>query len=90
MDYLFTLWIVLIPLAVFLFTGLAGSRFKPVVSGLIGTSGLMASFVLSLITAYNYFFVDGISGTSLSHRYSSKNDLAAPHRISEDRHGSYA
>lgn len=64
MNFNYTLCIPLIPLAVFLFTGLAGNRFKPVVSGMIGTTGLFLAFILSLITAWNYFFVisSGIEG----------------------------
>jgi NADH-quinone oxidoreductase subunit L len=66
MNYSFTIWILLIPLLVFLFTGLAGSRFKPLVSGLIGTTGLMISFLLSLFTAWKFFFVKGMAGESYS------------------------
>jgi NADH-quinone oxidoreductase subunit L len=62
MNYFYTIWIILIPLLVFLFTGLFGNRFKPLVSGLIGTAGLGVSFLLSLITAWKYFFVAGITG----------------------------
>lgn len=64
MNFSYTIWIPLIPLAVFLFNGLAGNKFKPMVAGLIGTAGLMASFLLSLVTAWNYFFVAGLSGGS--------------------------
>jgi NADH-quinone oxidoreductase subunit L len=64
MDFFYTIWIPLIPLLVFLFTGLTGSRFKPMVSGLIGTAGLLISFLLSLFAAWNYFFVTGITGES--------------------------
>lgn len=46
-----------IPLAVFLLLGLFYKRIKPSVSGYIGVVGLLASTVLSLIAAYNYFFV---------------------------------
>jgi NADH-quinone oxidoreductase subunit L len=34
------------------------------VSGLIGTAGLLISFLLSLFAAWNYFFVTGITGES--------------------------
>jgi NADH-quinone oxidoreductase subunit L len=64
MDFFYTIWIPLIPLLVFLFTGLSGSHFKPMVSGLIGTAGLLISFLLSLFAAWNYFFVTGITGES--------------------------
>lgn len=62
MNYLYTIWIPLIPLLVFLFTGLFGGRLKPIVSGLIGTTGLLFSFVLSMVTAWKFFFIHGISG----------------------------
>jgi NADH-quinone oxidoreductase subunit L len=64
MNYSYTIWILLIPFLVFLFTGLFGNRFKPLVSGLIGTTGLMVSFLLSLITAWKFFFVTGLSAGS--------------------------
>jgi len=59
MNYYYTIWIVLIPFIVFLLTGLFGNRFKPIVSGIIGTAGLFTSFILSIYTAWKYFFVPG-------------------------------
>jgi len=58
-NYLYTIWIPLVPLLVFLFTGFFGGRLKPLLSGIIGTTGLFVSFLLSLITAWRYFFVTG-------------------------------
>jgi NADH-quinone oxidoreductase subunit L len=55
-GYSYTLLILLIPVVVFLVTGLFGMKWKPMVSGLIGTTGLGISFALSLITAISYFF----------------------------------
>ncbi len=55
-DYSYTMLILLIPLILFVVTGLWGHRFKPLVSGLVGTTGLGIVFILSLLTAYNYFF----------------------------------
>lgn len=55
MNYSYTIWIVLVPLVVFLVTGLFGGRFKPLVSGIIGTAGLFVSFILSVFTAWKYF-----------------------------------
>ena len=55
--YSYTILILLIPLVIFLVTGLLGMKWKPIVSGLIGTIGLGISFILSLITAVKYFFV---------------------------------
>lgn len=62
-DYTYTLLILLIPLAVFLFTGLAGHKMKPVVSGLIGTTGLFVVAILSYLTAIRYFWTDHAAGT---------------------------
>ncbi len=56
-DFSFTVWILLIPLVMFVVIGLFGNRFKPLVSGIAGTSGLFVMWILSLITAYKYFFV---------------------------------
>jgi NADH-quinone oxidoreductase subunit L len=64
MNYSYTIWIVLVPLVIFLVTGLFGGRFKPLVSGIIGTTGLFVSFVLSVFTAWKYFFSVGtVQGT---------------------------
>jgi NADH-quinone oxidoreductase subunit L len=60
MNYQLTILILLIPFVTFLFTGLAGMKFKPIVSGLIGTVGLGIVAVLAYMTAINYFFIDGI------------------------------
>ncbi len=64
--YSYTLLIPLIPLLVFLFTGLTGHKFKPIVSGLIGTAGLLVVAVLSYMTAINYFWVDHTPDTVYS------------------------
>ena len=47
------------PLVTFVLLGLSGRKYFKNSSGIIGTSALLASTVLSLSTAYNYFFVDG-------------------------------
>jgi len=59
MNYSYTIWIVLVPLIIFLVTGLFGGRFKPLVTGIIGTTGLFVSFLLSVFTAWKYFFSVG-------------------------------
>jgi len=59
-DYSYTLLIPFIPFVVFLITGLFGNRWKPIVSGLMGTVGLAISFLLSLIVAYQYFFASAV------------------------------
>ncbi|WP_228850303.1 NADH-quinone oxidoreductase subunit L [Aegicerativicinus sediminis] len=59
MDISYTLWIPLVPLAVFLLLGIFNQKIKPLVSGYIGVLGLVISAILSLYTAYQYFFVHG-------------------------------
>jgi len=54
--YNYTILILIIPLVIFLVTGLFGMKWKPIISGLIGTTGIGITWVLSLITAINYFF----------------------------------
>ena len=54
--YNYTILILLIPLIMFLVTGLFGMKWKPIISGLLGTAGLGVSFILSVITAVTYFF----------------------------------
>jgi len=61
-DFTYTVWILLIPLILFVLIGLVGHKFKPIVSGIVGTSGLGISFLLSWYTAWKYFFVVGRSG----------------------------
>lgn len=55
-GYTYTVFIILIPLVMFLITGLLGMKWKPIVSGIIGTTGMGISWVLSLITAGSFFF----------------------------------
>jgi len=61
-TYSYTLLIPLIPLVVFLFLGLLGGKMKPLISGLIGTTGLSISAILSYITALKYFIFNHIEG----------------------------
>jgi len=62
-DYTYTLLIPLIPLFVFLLLGLAGHKMKPLVTGLIGSTGLGISAILSYATAFKYFIGDHVAGT---------------------------
>ncbi len=63
-NFSYTVLIPLIPLFVFLFVGLLGHKMKPIVSGLIGTCGLLIAAILSYFTAYQYFFnTEKIDGT---------------------------
>ncbi|MEI6853689.1 MAG: NADH-quinone oxidoreductase subunit L, partial [Bacteroidota bacterium] len=54
--------ILIIPLVMFLFLGLLGMKFKPSVSGILGTIGLGIICCLSYYTAYRYFFDVGKVG----------------------------
>jgi len=65
-NFGYTIWIVLIPLFFFVLIGFFGNRFKPVVSGIVGTSGLFISMALSYYTAYQYFFVAHRAGEVFS------------------------
>src|SRR5829696_7601988 len=58
-DYSYVALIPLLPLATFVLLGLLGRTYFKKSSGSIGTASLLASTVLSLFVAYNYFFVDG-------------------------------
>ncbi len=55
-GYNYTILIPIIPLVIFLITGLLGMKWKPIVSGLLGTVGMGTAWLLSLITAGSYFF----------------------------------
>lgn len=61
--YFYTILIPLIPLFAFLFIGLTGHKYKPIISGLIGTAALLAVAFLSYATAISYFWTDHIAGT---------------------------
>jgi NADH-quinone oxidoreductase subunit L len=56
-NFSYTIWILLIPFLMFIFLGLAGHKYFPKLSGIIGTTGLGIVTVLSYLTAYNYFFL---------------------------------
>ena len=58
-DKIYLILIPLLPLLSFLILGLFGRKFLKNFSGIIGTTSLFVSALLSLITAYNYFFVSG-------------------------------
>jgi NADH-quinone oxidoreductase subunit L len=58
-NYSYIVWIALLPLATFLVLGLFGRKYFKKASALIGTASLLASAILSLIAAKQYFFDDG-------------------------------
>ncbi len=55
MDFSYTVYILLIPLALFLILGLGSKKIQPSVSGWIGSIGLGITFILSYYTAFQYF-----------------------------------
>jgi NADH-quinone oxidoreductase subunit L len=54
----------LLPLAAFVLLGMFGRKYINQSAGIIGTGLLLISTVLSIYTAYQYFFVDGKVGDS--------------------------
>jgi len=63
-DYTYTLLIPLIPFLFFLVLGLSGHKMKPFIAGLIGTTGLGISAILSYFTAFKYFISGHVEGTA--------------------------
>jgi len=67
MNISYIILIPIIPFVVFLLLGIFNQKIKPAISGYIGVFGLLASAVLSLYAAYQYFFVsakvDGVYQT---------------------------
>ena len=59
MDFSYTIYIALIPFAVFVINGLFGSKIKESFTGYLGVAGMVIATYLSYITAYNYFFKAG-------------------------------
>jgi len=63
MDFSYTIFILIIPIAMFLLLGFFYNKIKPAISGWIGVAGLTAVAGMSYYTAYQYFFnipkVDG-------------------------------
>ncbi|MCD6544598.1 MAG: NADH-quinone oxidoreductase subunit L, partial [Flavobacteriaceae bacterium] len=62
MDFSYTIWIPLIPLALFLILGLGSKKIPASISGWMGSLGLGVSFVLSYYTAYKYFTLGKVNG----------------------------
>ena len=63
----YILLIPLLPLMVFVLLGLFGRKYFKTSSGTIGTLSLIITTVLSLYTAYQYFFVSGKTGGVYQH-----------------------
>jgi len=59
MDFTYTLAIIGLPFITFLILGLLHNKLSHKLAGIIGSSSLGISFILSCITAYFYFFKYG-------------------------------
>ena len=58
-NYLYILWIPLLPLATFVLLGLFGRKYFKTTAGIISTASLLTSTILSFVAAKQYFFADG-------------------------------
>lgn len=58
-NYLYLIWIPLLPLATFVVLGLFGRKYFSKTAGVIGTMTLFTSTFLSFVAANQYFFMDG-------------------------------
>ena len=58
-DYAYIVLIPLLPLASFVLLGLFGRKYFTKSAGIIGTMALLASTIIALMAAHQYFFVDG-------------------------------
>ena len=54
--------ILLLPFLSFVISGLWGRKYLKNFAGILSTTTVLAAFVISLSTAYQYFFVDGLVG----------------------------
>jgi NADH-quinone oxidoreductase subunit L len=63
-PYSYIILVPLIPLLAFVVLGLFGRKYFTHSAGLIGTTALLASTVISILIAYSYFFVDGTTGSA--------------------------
>src|SRR4051812_44755786 len=58
---LYIMLIPLLPMASFMLLGVFGRKYLNRISGIIGTSAMVASTVIAFSTAYQYFFIAGRS-----------------------------
>jgi NADH-quinone oxidoreductase subunit L len=58
-HYSYIVFVLLLPLITFLILGLFGRKYFKIHSGSVGVVSLLISTILSLYTAYQYFFIDG-------------------------------
>src|SRR6476469_3107065 len=59
-DHAYIALIPLLPLLSFALLGMAGKKYFPLAAGWMGSLSLLASTLISLYTAYRYFFVEGM------------------------------
>ncbi len=58
-HYSYIVFVPLLPLITFLILGLFGRKYFKIYSGSVGVVSLLIATILSLYTAYQYFFIDG-------------------------------
>ena len=61
MNFAATIWILILPLATFLVTGLFGNRIPKKISGVLGTVSTGIAGAIAINTAYNYFVFPGMA-----------------------------
>jgi len=66
MNFSSTIWILILPLAVFLVTGLFGNKIPKRLSGILGTASMGIAALLALNIAYSYFFISGKTSDTYS------------------------
>jgi len=64
MNFAATIWILILPLATFLITGLFGKRLPKRLSGIIGTLSMGIVTAIAINVAYNYFFFPALMNGS--------------------------
>ena len=83
----YTVYIILIPMLMFLFLGLGSKWLAPRVAGLFGTLGMGVSAALAYLTAWNYF----AAGVAADGAYPTVTAWSVEwlrfHRPSPHRHG---
>ncbi|CAN5659468.1 NADH-quinone oxidoreductase subunit L [soil metagenome] len=62
MNFSLSIWILILPLATFLITGLFGKSMPKKISGILGTISIGIAAVIAVNIAYNYFFFSGKTG----------------------------
>ena len=69
MTFSYAIWILILPLATFLVTGLFGNRFPKKISGILGTVSMGIAMLIAVNIAAGYFFTaERMNGAFITHR----------------------